>query len=64
MNKRAGGNPSIGYDESWYYATARGLKHHEKLREKITVDVCVIGAGYTGLSAAIHLAQRGYAWLS
>ena len=60
MNKRAGGNPSIGYDESWYYATARGLKHHEKLREKITADVCVIGAGYTGLSAAIHLAQRGY----
>jgi gamma-glutamylputrescine oxidase len=23
-------------------------------------DVCVVGAGYTGLSAALHLAQRGY----
>jgi glycine/D-amino acid oxidase-like deaminating enzyme len=23
-------------------------------------DVCIIGAGYTGLSAALHLAQRGY----
>ena len=23
-------------------------------------DICIIGAGYTGLSAALHLAQRGY----
>ncbi len=25
-----------------------------------SADVCVIGAGYTGLSAALHLAERGY----
>jgi gamma-glutamylputrescine oxidase len=25
-----------------------------------TADVCIIGAGYTGLSSAIHLAERGY----
>ena len=24
------------------------------------VDACVIGGGYTGLSAALHLAERGY----
>lgn len=29
------------------------------LREKIAVDVAVIGAGYTGLSAALHLAEDG-----
>jgi gamma-glutamylputrescine oxidase len=30
------------------------------LQEAIDCDVCVIGAGFTGLSAALHLAQRGY----
>jgi gamma-glutamylputrescine oxidase len=25
-----------------------------------TADVCIIGAGYTGLSSALHLAERGY----
>lgn len=29
--------------------------HHD-----IQVDVCVIGAGFTGLSTAIHLAEKGY----
>lgn len=23
-------------------------------------DVCVIGAGFTGISTALHLAERGY----
>jgi gamma-glutamylputrescine oxidase len=30
------------------------------LREDIAADVCVIGAGYAGLSAALELATRGY----
>jgi L-pipecolate oxidase len=29
------------------------------IREKVTVDVVVIGAGYTGLSTALHLALAG-----
>jgi sarcosine oxidase len=29
------------------------------LRGEVKVDVAVIGAGYTGLSAALHLAERG-----
>lgn len=31
-----------------------------KIQNDIRVDVCVIGAGFTGLSAAIHLAEKGY----
>ncbi|AOA58387.1 FAD-dependent oxidoreductase [Acinetobacter larvae] len=30
------------------------------LSAEVTTDVCVIGAGFTGLSAAIHLAEAGY----
>ncbi|MEB0006758.1 FAD-binding oxidoreductase [Pseudomonas sp. MH9.2] len=31
----------------------------EALKGELTVDVCVIGAGITGLSAAIHLLEQG-----
>jgi gamma-glutamylputrescine oxidase len=58
--RREGGDASIGYDESWYYATARGLIQHPPLDGTIEADVCVVGAGYTGLSAAIELAERGF----
>ena len=30
-----------------------------RLQQDIKADVAIIGAGYTGLSAALHLAQRG-----
>ncbi len=30
------------------------------MRGETTADVCVVGAGYTGLSTALHLAERGY----
>jgi gamma-glutamylputrescine oxidase len=50
-----------GYPDSYYLATARGLTLRPRLRERLSADVCVIGGGYTGLSAALHLAERGYA---
>ena len=30
------------------------------LRGVVVTDICIVGAGYTGLSAALHLAERGY----
>lgn len=48
------------YPASWYVATARGLVDHPPLSGSLSADVCVVGAGYTGLSAALHLAERGY----
>ncbi|MFM2356640.1 MAG: hypothetical protein RLZZ528_2376 [Pseudomonadota bacterium] len=47
------------YPKSWYAATATPLARFSALRGQVRADVCVIGAGYTGLSAALHLAQRG-----
>ncbi len=46
--------------ESYYTATALGTVDHPRLLGEVTCDVCVIGGGFTGLSAALHLAERGY----
>lgn len=45
---------------SYYRATANAAPSHPPLTGRHNVDVCIIGAGYTGLSAAIELAKRGY----
>lgn len=46
--------------ESWYAASAGSFTPRPRLTESLTADVCVVGAGYTGLSAALELAERGY----
>ncbi|SKA67567.1 gamma-glutamylputrescine oxidase [Thiothrix eikelboomii] len=48
------------YPASWYAATANTLSDAPQLQGTITADVCIIGGGYTGLSAALHLAEAGY----
>lgn len=54
-NDRAG-----DYPRSWYAETAEPLPRLPPAQGDLTCDVCVIGGGYTGLSAALHLAERGY----
>ena len=44
---------------SWYASTANKHKRYQTLNENIEADVCIIGAGYTGLSSALHLAESG-----
>ena len=51
---------SSTYPNSYYAATAKSVPALTRLEEDITCDVCIIGAGYTGLSAALHLAEKGY----
>ncbi|WP_270730879.1 NAD(P)/FAD-dependent oxidoreductase [Shimia sp. Alg240-R146] len=48
------------YPESWYAATAEPLDPFPSFQGNRQADVCVIGGGFTGLSAALHLAQKGY----
>lgn len=45
---------------SWYAATANRRTDYPVLREEIRADVAVVGAGFTGLSTALFLAERGY----
>ena len=46
--------------ESYYAATANSDMHRASLQEPVQADVCVIGAGFTGVSSALHLAERGF----
>lgn len=45
---------------SYYAATANRQTDFPQLKGDVACDVCVIGGGYTGLSAALHLSARGY----
>lgn len=47
------------YPDSWYSATATPLPPFAPLKGRIKADLCIVGAGYTGLSAALHAAQAG-----
>jgi len=47
------------YPPSWYAATANPPPAAPPLQGDTKADVCVVGAGYTGLSAALHLAEAG-----
>lgn len=53
-NDRAGEYPA-----SFYAATAAPLARFAPLDGERTADVCIVGGGFTGLSAALHLAERG-----
>ena len=52
--------PKAAHPESYYTATANRSLDFPRLQGNAQADVCVIGGGYTGLSSAIHLAERGY----
>ena len=45
---------------SYYAASANEQPQYSTLEGDIEADVCVVGGGFAGLSAAIELADRGY----
>ena len=45
---------------SYYADSANDKNLRPSLNGNITSDICVIGAGFTGLSSAIHLAEKGF----
>ena len=51
---------TIDHPDSWYAVTANAAQSLPPLRGEVSADVCVVGGGYTGLSAALHLAEHGY----
>ncbi|TLX61423.1 gamma-glutamylputrescine oxidoreductase [Stutzerimonas nosocomialis] len=48
------------YPSSYYAASANSAPPRPALDENKSVDVCIIGAGYTGLSTALFLLEQGF----
>lgn len=46
--------------QSYYQASAHPFPPQPRLNGDLTADICIIGAGFTGLSAALELAEAGY----
>lgn len=49
----------LGYVPSYYAASARAAAERTQLQGSVEADVCVVGGGIAGCSAALHLAERG-----
>ncbi len=48
------------YPDSWYAGVTPPLEPFLELKGEVQADICVVGGGYTGLSAALHLARAGH----
>jgi gamma-glutamylputrescine oxidase len=53
-------NAETEHTKSYYAASASPAPARPALEGDKTCDVCIVGAGYAGLSTALHLAERGY----
>ena len=48
------------YPQSYYAASASPVPQRPALQGEVDTDVCIIGAGYTGLSTALFLLENGF----
>lgn len=48
------------YPQSYYAASANPVPARPELQGECETDVCIIGAGYTGLSTALFLLENGF----
>jgi len=48
-----------GHVDSWYAATAAPAPARPPLEGDLDTQVCVVGAGFSGLATGLHLAERG-----
>ncbi|MGE0621107.1 MAG: NAD(P)/FAD-dependent oxidoreductase [Pseudomonadales bacterium] len=46
--------------DSYYAATRNDTVERPILEEHLAADVCIVGAGFSGVSAALHLAEAGF----
>ena len=46
------------HSNSYYQATVNDSTKFDALSEEINCDICIVGGGFTGLTASIFLATR------
>ena len=51
---------SATHINSYYAATANDDTRYPSLKGTVTADVCVVGGGFSGISTALSLVERGY----
>lgn len=51
---------SAAHTTSYYAASANASPERPPLSGDQNVDICIVGAGYTGLSTGLHLVEKGY----
>ena len=47
-------------NDSWYRASVPAVPPRAQLQGVLDADVCIVGAGFTGLSAALELAEVAF----
>jgi len=48
------------HTRSWYAASVNEVTDYPALRGERETEVCIVGAGFTGIAAALTLAERGH----
>jgi glycine/D-amino acid oxidase-like deaminating enzyme len=48
------------HPRSWYAATLNEVTDYPPLEGEVSAEVCVVGAGFTGVATALTLAERGH----
>ncbi|OIN26917.1 NAD(P)/FAD-dependent oxidoreductase [Vibrio barjaei] len=48
------------HTDSYYAHSIPNVSEYPQLQDNIECDVCVVGAGFSGLSSALHLAEKGF----
>lgn len=51
---------NTAYPQSYYATSATPAPTRDALQDQVETDVCVIGAGFTGLSCALSLVEQGF----
>ncbi len=48
------------HTHSYYAASVNNDRSYPTLQDNIECDVCIVGAGFSGLSSALHLVEKGF----
>ena len=62
MSAQTGSPRAVGapHTDSYYASSVNAHAPWPELTDNIECDVCIVGAGYTGISSALYLCEAGY----